>query len=106
MVNLYKSKVGSYIESKTAAIYHASTILLNRVDNIQVQFLRQLGLTELNALCEFRLAPLNCRRDMAILGLIHRTVLGLGPSQFSNYFKLASPTNHPDENQNVATMGS
>ena len=96
MVNLYKSKVGSYIESKTAAIYHASTILLNRVDNIQVQFLRQIGLTELNALCEFRLAPLNCRRDMAILGLIHRTVLGLGPNQFTNYFKLASPTNHPD----------
>ena len=55
MVNLYKSKVGSYIESKTAAIYHASQILLARIDSVQTNFLRQIGLTELDALCNYRL---------------------------------------------------
>ena len=96
MVNLYKSKVGSYIESKTAAIYHASQILLARIDSVQTNFLRQIGLTELDALCNYRLAPLGCRRDMAILGLIHRTVLGQGPARFGEYYKLAPAQNHPE----------
>ena len=36
---------------------------------------------------EGKLAPLNARRDMAILGLIQRTVLGRGPKHFRQYFK-------------------
>ena len=88
MVNLYKSKILGYLECKTAAIYHASKSLLLRVDRIQDTFLKSAGITELEALCEYRLAPLAARRDMGMLGLIHRTVLGCGPKQFQKFFKL------------------
>ena len=84
MVNLYKSKVLAYIEGKTPAIYHVAQSALQRVDNIQEQFMRSAGLTDIEAICKFRLSPLCSRRDMALLGVIHRTVLGLGPEQSVN----------------------
>ena len=41
----------------------------------------------MTALAEFHLAPLAVRRDIAMLGLIHRTMLGKGPPQFAEHFK-------------------
>ena len=35
-----------------------------------------------DALFVFHLAPLSVRRDIAMLGVVHRTVLGWGPVQF------------------------
>ena len=46
------------------------------------------------ALFVFHLAPLSVRRDIAILGVIHRMVLGRGP-QFRELFKLAPLDGHP-----------
>ena len=40
----------------------------------------------------FNLAPLETRRDVAILGLIHRTVLGCGPRHFASMFRLSPPS--------------
>ena len=34
----------------------------------------------------FNLAPLRVRREIAILGVIHRTILGRGPPQFRQFF--------------------
>ena len=53
-----------------------------------MRFLREAGITELDALLHFNLAPLSVRRDIAMLGIIHRCVLGDGPPQFSKYFEL------------------
>jgi len=88
MVHLYKSKVLSYVESKTVAIYHASLTVLQRIDRIQDYFLRGAGITDVEVLCDHRLAPFNCRRDMAMMAVINRTVLGLGPIQFKTYFRV------------------
>ena len=41
----------------------------------------------MTALVDFHLAPLAVRRDIAMLGLIHRTVLGKGPAQFAEHFQ-------------------
>ena len=49
-----------------------------------------MGLTDVEALCKYNLAPLPTRRDIAMLGVIHRTVLGQGPPQFSNWFFAAA----------------
>ena len=87
LVNLYKSKVLSYIEGKTAAVYHATSTLLSRLDRIQTNFITQVGITEIEAMRDYRLAPLTSRRDMAMLAVIHRAVLGLGPDHFRDYFK-------------------
>ena len=85
-IQLYKSKVLSYCEYRTAAIYHACTSLLQIVDRVQERFLEEIGIDDVTAFCDFNLAPLALRRDIAMLGLVHRTVLCQGPSHFQQWF--------------------
>ena len=82
---LYKSQVLSYVEYRTPAIYHACSTLLSRLDRQQRRFLRELDISEEEALLTHNLAPLNSRRDIAMLGVIHRTVLGMGPPHFQRF---------------------
>ena len=53
-------------------------------------------MSTVDALLTFHLAPLSARRDMGMLGLIHRSVLGLGPPQFQEFFMKMPPSAHPD----------
>ncbi len=92
VVTLFKAHILSYIEYRTPGIYHASSSVLESLDNVLRRLLRELGLTELEALHHFNLAPLETRRDIAMLGVIHRAVLGKGPRQLQNLFVVnASP---------------
>ena len=59
------------------------------LDRIQRRFLRQIGLTPLQALEWYKLAPLKCRRGIAILGTLHRVRLGLAPKQLADLFPVA-----------------
>jgi hypothetical protein len=87
LVILYKAHLLSFIEYRTPAIYHATRVLIRRVDTIQRRFLNDVGVDEVKALVDFHLAPLSTRRDIAMLGLIHRTALGKGPPQFQEHFR-------------------
>ena len=62
---------------------------------MQNRFLREVGLTAEAALLTFNLAPLQTRRDVAVLGIIHRTVLGHGPPHFSSWFFPSNKVSHP-----------
>ena len=84
MFNLYKSKVLSFVEYRTPAVYHACATHLDAVDAVQRRFLRALNVSETEALLEHNMVPLCTRRDIALLGLIHRTVIGKRPSHFSD----------------------
>ena len=95
LVTLYKSHVLSYLEGSTGALYHAAPSHLGLVDHVQEVLLRELGVTDREALLNYKLAPLSTRRDCAMLGLIHRAVLGLGPPQFKKWFPLAPATVRP-----------
>ena len=53
--------------------------------------MRFAGMSEVDALFACALAPLRTRRDIAMLGLSHRTVLGFGPPQFRQLVQLAEP---------------
>ena len=86
LVMLYKSHVLSFIEYRTAGVHFASTSVLNGVDDVQTRFIRQLGLDEETAFMSHNLAPLCVRRDIAILGVIHRAVLREGPPQLWKFF--------------------
>ena len=88
LIVLYKSHLLSFLEYRTPAVYHATRAVLLRLDNVQSKFLRDIGVDEVTSLSEFHLAPLAVRRDIAMLGLIHRTVLGKGPPQFAEHFKV------------------
>ena len=106
IVYLYKTKVMSYIEFRTAAIYHSSANLLQRIDGLQDRLLRSIGMNATDALTKFNLTPLQTRRDIALLGLIHRTVLGLGPDQFRQHFELAQNRGRRTRNRHSKQMVS
>ena len=94
MVTLYKSHVLPYVEFSTPAIYHASNCTLSGVDRVLKRFVKAGGLTAEDALTVYNLAPLSSRRDMAMLGLIHRTVLKMGPCHFQEWFYLDTTEQH------------
>ena len=73
-------------------MYHAARTVMARIDAIQKRSLPECSLTEEDALVCFNLAPLETRRDVAMLGLIHRTVLGYGLRHFASMFQLAPPS--------------
>ena len=72
----------SFAGYRTAAIYHACVSSLEAVDRVLAAFLDELGIATLCAFTGFCLARLSARRDIAMLGMIHRTVLGQCPAQF------------------------
>ena len=54
---------------------------------MQMRFLKDIGVDEVAAVKNFHSAPLTTRRDIAMLGLIHRTAMSKGPAQFKEFFK-------------------
>ncbi len=89
LVGLFKAHVLSYVEYRTPGVYHASTTVLEPLDRILSSFLRQVNVDELAALHDLNLAPLSARRDVAMLGLLHRAVLKQGPRQFQQMFQVS-----------------
>ena len=92
LVRFYKCHVWPVLEFPTAAVLHAATSVLELLDRVQKRFLREISLSEEEALLHYNLAPLKCRRDMAALGLLHRTTLGKGPPHFQKWFYLSLET--------------
>lgn len=66
--------------------YHAASTTLHPFDRVQDRLCRELGLLPAEALVTYELAPLNSRRDMALLGLLHRIVLKDAPPQLAELF--------------------
>ena len=86
LVQVYKSKVLSFVEYRTPAVNHVAKTTLAGIDAVQRRFLRECGLSDEDALLHFNLVPLETPRNIAMLGLIHRSVLGCGPRHFANMF--------------------
>jgi hypothetical protein len=89
LVMLYKAHLLSFLEYRTPALYHATREVLEKLDRVQDKFLDDAGIDGKEALLHFNLAPLDTRRDIAMLGVLHRTSLGKGPKHFKEYFKPA-----------------
>jgi hypothetical protein len=83
----YKQQILSFVEYRTPAVYHATSTVLAQIDRLQGSFLREVGVSCEDALLHFNLAPLSMRRDIALLGLLHRSAIGEGPPQFHELFK-------------------
>ena len=89
---LYKAHVLPFIERSTPAIFHACSSILRLLDNVQSNCLDVVQSSSKDVLLQFNLAPLHCRRHIGMLGLIHKTQLGLAPSCLSQFFPKASST--------------
>ena len=81
MIMLYKSHILSYIEHRIAGIHFACTSVLAEVDDVQSRFITQLELSEEAAFMHLNLVPLNVRRDIRTLRVIHRAALRKGPPE-------------------------
>ena len=88
LLGLYKAQLLGFVEYRTSAIYHATRKTQEPLDNVQRRFLKEVGVSEVDALLTFNLAPLETRRDMAMLAVIHRAVLRKGPPHLQKFFKL------------------
>ena len=77
LIMQFKTHIWGIIESRNGGICHASTSHLNKLDSFQRGFLHELGLNECQAFLQFNFAPPTLRRDIGILGFLHKRVLGL-----------------------------
>lgn len=84
---LFKSHILSYLEYRTPAIYHACTTILDPLNRVLRNFLRQINVSEIDALLRFNLPPLSTRRDIAMLGVIHRAALRMEPKHFWQWIR-------------------
>ena len=82
----FETHILSYIEYRTVGLCHASPYDLRALDEILTRLLVRFEISHEEALMNFSLALLNCRRDTAALGLIHRAVLRNGPPQLHQFF--------------------
>ena len=63
-------------EANIGAIYHATQTVLEPLDRSLDIFLRDLQLDARSAFLEHNMAPLSMRRDIAMLGFLHKRMLG------------------------------
>ena len=86
LIGQFKSHVWCHLEFSSGAIYHAADSHLKDVDSVQDSFIRALGLSAESAFVDFKMPPLCLRRDIAILGLLHKVVLGIAHPEFAELF--------------------
>ena len=68
----FKAHVWPHLEGTIGAIYHATTPHLNKLNAVQERFTNKLHLTTDSAFLNYNFAPLQLRRDIAVLGFIHK----------------------------------
>ena len=64
------------MEIHNGGLFHAASYLLAKFDSVQTHFLHEIGITVSDAFLKFNFAPPTLRRNIGVLGLIHKRVLG------------------------------
>jgi len=76
LVQQFKTHVWCHMEIHNGALFHAAPSLLEKLDQVQNSFLRVLGISPAEAFLDLHFAPPQLRRNIGILGLLHKRVLG------------------------------
>ena len=66
------------------------------IDSVQRSFLKSIGVTEKYAFLEMNLAPLQLRRDLSMLGALHKCAWGTAHKDMLKLFPLHKYPMHPD----------
>ena len=72
----FKTHIWGIIEYSHGCVLHASDTALAKIDHLQSAFVRELHVTEEFVFLVHNFAPLELRRDIGILGFLHKRVLG------------------------------
>jgi len=75
LINQFKTQIWGLMEANSGGLFHAATSLLQKIDHVQNRFLREIGISAVRGFLEFNFAPPSLRRDIGILGLLHKRVL-------------------------------
>lgn len=107
LINQFKSHVWSIMESHNGAIFHAATSILEKFDSCQRHFLQDIGTDESEAFLHFNFAPPTLRRNIGMLGMLHKRVLGKCHPDFKAMFPwFTDKFNHsPNEKHNKQLYG-
>ena len=84
IVNQYKTHIWGLVEVHCGGYFHAAPSLLDKIDQVQSIFLHKLGVSEKDAFLDHNFAPSSLRRNIAILGLLQKRVLGLCHRSFDS----------------------
>ena len=76
MLGQYKTHIWSYVEYHNGIIMHAAPSVVRRLDDMQHSFLREMNLLPESAFLDYNFAPSCLRRDIGILGFLHKRILG------------------------------
>ena len=76
LIKQYKTHVWGLVEIFSGAYFHAADTMLNKIGQVQTSFLNKLEVSLEQAFLEFNFAPAELRRNIGILGMIHKRVLG------------------------------
>ena len=71
----FKTHILGILESNIGGIYHATNTALMPLDRLQRVFANSLDVDEATAFKRYNLAPLCFRRDVAMLGFLHKVNL-------------------------------
>ena len=77
LIDQFKTNVWGFMETHSGGIFHAATSILDQLDNSQKHFLDELGVSQETAFKDHNFAPPILRRNIAVLGMIHKRTLGL-----------------------------
>ena len=83
LVGQFKTHIWGTMEVHSGGIFHASNHLLDKFDASQRHFLEELGADERSAFLDYNFAPPSLRRNIGILGLLHKRVLGIAHPIFN-----------------------
>ena len=91
LVLQFKTHVLCLLETVTPAVYHASSTALAPLNKVLETFCREVGLSKEEAFLLYNLAPLPLRRDVAMLGLLHKCTLKSAHPRLQALFPPAPP---------------
>ena len=97
LVAQFKTHVLSVLESCQGAVYHASATTLEPLDRVRNSFVREVGLDSRTAFVQHNLAPTELRRDVAMLGFLHKVALGTAHPYTQNLFPPAPKEQNPHQ---------
>jgi len=77
LVDQFKTQVWGIMEAQSGGFFHASTSHLAKLDDVQRHFLNDIEVSEATAFIDMNFAPPTLRRNIGMLGLLHKRALGL-----------------------------
>ena len=76
LIGQFKTHIWGLIEAHNGGYFHAAAALLDKIEHAQNRFLRELEISPEQAFLDLNFVPPRIRRNIAILGLIRKRVIG------------------------------